>query len=874
MTRWHNCLSFGCSCFLDHLSIFPRFFVESRCFVVPLFHRKESFFHEKNLAVAAYLGIGILLGFGLAAYRLLPPGQQAVAQDAGAREKGPKAGSQGVFSPPGTSDSGTVVPSPGEPPFKGKIGRTVGESTSDWPPLARAPQGSPNVLFIVLDDVGYAALGSYGSPVIKTPQLDKLARNGLRYNNFHTTALCSPTRSCIMTGRNHHSNAMACITEGSTGFPGSYGRIPLANGFLSEMLTPFGWAAFAIGKWHLTPAEDMNLASNRKWWPLGRGFDRFYGFLGGETDQWTPWLAYDNHFIKPPKTPEQGYHNVPDLVDKAKEFIADLKQVAPDRPFFLYFCPGACHAPHHAPKEWIEKYKGQFDAGWDDYREQALANQIKMGICPPGTKLSPPDPDVQPWAKLSQEEKQVYARQMEVFAAYLSYVDHHIGELVAFLEEMGQLDNTLIVAVSDNGASAEGGPHGSFNEGLFFNNVPDTLKQNLKHLGQWGGPQTYPHYSWGWTHATNSPFRRWKREVARGGTADLCIVHWPKGIKARGDIRHQFIHATDLVPTVLDLLKMKPLTSINGVAQSPIEGVSFAKTFDNAKAKLPREAQYFEMFAQRAIYLDGWRAYAPWAFGTQITAKDLANDHWMLFHIDTDFSEATDVAAKYPEKLAELQQLWWAQASKYKVLPLDASGVERFAQPRPQMSSPRDKYVYFPGTGEIESNNAVDIRNRSYRITAEVEILKDGAQGVLLAQGGNFGGFSFFINKDGKLQFSHNYLGLEEFKVIAADKVPTGQVTLGWEFQKTGAPDLKVGKGAPGIGKLFVNGKQVGEGKFPVTVPLAFSLSGDGLCCGRDTLTPVSADYTGEFPFTGIIRRVIVDVLRDQHPTAPSTSRD
>jgi arylsulfatase len=824
--------------------------------------------------LGAVLLLGGLLGFGVASYRtLLPAGNAAAAQTGGGAKKEPAGG---VFSPPGTADSGTVVPPPGEPPFKGKIGRTVDESTSYWPPLARAPKDAPNVLYIVLDDVGFAALGCYGSPVVQTPHLDKLAKNGVRYNNFHTTALCSPSRSCFLTGRNHHSNAMACITEGSTGFPGSYGRIPLANGLLSEMLTPFGWAAFALGKWHLTPAEDMNLGCNRKWWPLGRGFDRFYGFLGGEVDQWTPWLAYDNHFIKPPKTPEEGYHNVPDLVDKAKEFIADLKQVAPDRPFFMYFCPGACHAPHHAPKDWIAKYKGKFDAGWDDYREKALANQIKLGICPPGTKLSPPDPDVMPWAKLTKEEKDLFAHQMEVYAAYLSFVDHHIGELIAFLEEMGQLDNTLIITVSDNGASAEGGPVGSFNENIFFNGAPDTIKNNLKHKNQWGGPSTYPHYSWGWAHATNTPFRRWKREVARGGTSDLCIVHWPKGIKAKGDIRHQFVHAIDLVPTVLDVLKLKAPTSINGVAQNPIEGVSFAATLDNAKAKVPREAQYFEMFAQRAIYVDGWRAYAPWKFGDNITAKDLANDKWMLFHIDKDFSESTDVASKYPSKLEELKQLWWAMASKYKVLPLDGRGIQRLATPRPEISAPRNKYVYYSGTGEIEASNAVDIRNRSYTITADVVIPKDGAQGVLLAHGSSFGGYTFFVNKDQQLEFSYNYLGIEEYKVVSKMKVPTGKVSLRWEFTRTGPPDFKEGKGAPGTGKLFINGKLAGAGKIDITCPIAYGLSGDGLSCGRDTLTPVSADYGPvlEYPFTGRITRVVVDIGKDQHPAPKAPDRD
>ncbi len=826
---------------------------------------------RKRLEVAAYIALGVMLGLGVATYRTFLPGGVAIAQET-EKKKGPS----GIFSPPGTSESSTVVPQPSPAPFKGKIGQTVNESTPDWPPLATAPKGAPNVLYIVLDDVGYAALGCYGSPVCKTPHMDRLARNGIRYSNFHTVALCSPSRSCFLTGRNHHSNAMACITEGSTGFPGSYGRVPLANGFLSEMLTPFGWTAFAIGKWHLTPAEDMNLACNRKWWPLGRGFDRFYGFLGGEVDQWTPWLTYDNHFIKPPKTPEEGYHNVADLTDKAKEFIADLKQVAPDRPFFMYFCPGACHAPHHAPKEWIAKYQGAFDAGWDDYREKALENQIKIGICPAGTKLSPRDPDVPEWNSLNKGQKEMYARQMEVFAAYLSFVDHHIGELIAFLEAMNQLDNTLIILVSDNGASAEGGPHGSFNENLFFNGVPDTVAQNLKHLANWGDPTTYPHYSWGWTHATNTPFRRWKREVARGGTSDLCIIHWPKGIKAKDAIRPQFTHAIDLVPTVLDVLKMKSPTSINGVAQSQIEGVSFAPTFEDSKVKIPREAQYFEMFAQRAIYLDGWRAYAPWKFGDNITAKDLTKDTWMLFNIDADFSESEDLAQKNPEKLEELKQLWWAMASKYKVLPLDGRGIERLETPRPEMSAPRSKYVYFPATGEVEASNAVDVRSRSYSITAEIDIPKEGAQGVLLAHGSSFGGYTFFVNKDQKLQFSHNYLGLEEYKIVAKGPLPEGKSSVRWEFQVTAPPDFKKGSGAPGAGRLYVNGKLVGAGTIERTCPLAYGLSGDGLCCGRDTLTPVSADYhgRGEYAFTGTINRVIVDVGTAMQPPPKTPDRD
>jgi arylsulfatase len=816
-----------------------------------------------------------LLGFGVATYRNLFSAPTAQAGEAGQKPGNAKE-SGGVFFPPGSSDSGPVVPAPNDPPFKGKIGRTVSESVPYWPPQPTAPKGAPNVLFIVLDDVGFAALGCYGSPVIKTPHLDRLAAGGLRYNNFHTTALCSPSRSCFLTGRNHHSNHMGAISEVSTGYPGYNGRIPLAHGFLSEMLTPFGWAAFAIGKWHLTPVEEMTLAAPRKWWPLGRGFERFYGFLGGDTDQWYPWLVYDNHMVAPPKTPQQGYHLVPDMTAKAREFIADLKQGAPERPFFMYFCPGTAHSPHHVPRDWIARYKGKFDAGWDDYREKALANQLKMGICPPGTKLSPRDEFTPPWAKLTRLQKEVYAHEMEVYAAYVSYIDHYVGELVAFLQEMGQLDNTLIITVSDNGASPEGGPHGSFSEMLFLNNVPQTVELAAKHLKHWGDPGTYPHYSWGWAWATNTPFRRWKEVVARGGTSDLCIVHWSRGIKAKGDIRHQFIHAIDLVPTVLDVLNLKMPASINGVAQAPLEGISFARTFHDPKAPLPREAQYFEMLGSRAVQLDGWRAYVPgpsWPLGKQTTPEYLDKAPWMLFNLNEDFSESTDVAAKYPQKLAQLKQEWFMQASKYKVFPLDSSGALRLLDPRPQLSPPRDKYVYYPGTGEVD-DSAADVRNRSHSITAEVEIPEGGAQGVLLCNGGTFAGYSFFINKDRKLQYSHNYCAIEEYKVISEEEVPAGKLTLRMEFKKTGPPDFEAGKGSPGTVRLFINGKPAGEGKIPVTVPVGYALSGDGLCCGRDSCSAVSTDYRGEFPFTGRLRRVVVDVGNDQHRAPQPKFRD
>ncbi len=815
---------------------------------------------RRRIELGVYLCFGAIVGFAVANYRTMFPSQTVIAQENNKASRGEGEGGA-VFSPPGTANTTIITPNPNMPPFKGKIGPTIEESKPYWPPLPRAKKGAPNILMIVLDDVGFGHLSCYGGGV-DTPNIDKLAMNGLRYNNFHTTALCSPTRSCLLTGRNHHSNSMAGITEISLGYPGYTGRIPLSNAFLSEILAAFGWSTYAVGKWHLTPDEDANLGANRRWWPVGRGFDRFYGFLGGEVDQYAPALVYDNHFIDPPKTPEQGYHVTPDLVGKAKEFIIDLKHAAPERPFFMYFCTGAAHAPHQVPKEWIDNYKGKFDKGWDHYREETLKRQIKLGIVPKGTKLSPRDPDVQEWSKLSADEKRLYARMMEVYAGFLSHTDHYIGELIDHLRETGQLDNTMIMIVSDNGASAEGGPTGSVNENIFFNLVPESLKRNLMAFAVLGSVATYNHYPWGWAWAGNTPFRRWKRETARGGVSDPLIIHWPKGIKSKGDIRHQFTHAIDLVPTVLDVLGIDMPTQINGVSQTPLEGVSLKPTFENARAKLVREPQYFEMFAQRAVEYDGWRAYSPWQFNKVLTREDLNQSKWMLFNIDKDFSESTDLAKKFPDKLEEMKIRWWAQASKYNVLPLDGRGNVRLAEPRPQMSGPRDKYVYLPGGGMVTRAVAVDVRNKPYTITAQVEIPKKGAEGVLLAHGSNFGGYTLYI-KDDKLHYVHNYVGIEQYKISSTVDVPTGKVTVKFAFETTGPPEISKGKGAPGIGRLFINGKKVGEGKIPRTVPIAYSLYGDDLCCGYDNGTPVSRDYESNFPFTGTIRRVVVDVSKE-----------
>jgi arylsulfatase A-like enzyme len=755
--------------------------------------------------------------------------------------------------------------------FPGRMGRTISESETAWPAPLRAKAGAPNVLFIVLDDTGFGQVGCYGSP-INTPNINKLAANGLLYTNMHTTALCSPTRSCILTGRNHHSNAMSCITEGSTGFPGGNGIIPFENGFLSEMLIEQGYNTYCVGKWHLTPAEETSAAGPYDRWPLGRGFERYYGFLGGDTSQYYPDLVYDNHQIEPPKTPEEGYHLTEDLTDKAIQFVADSKQLAPDKPFFLYFATGAQHAPHQVPKEWADKYKGKFDDGWDKYREKVFARQKELGVIPKNAVLSRHDPDVQDWDKLSADEKKLYARMMEVFAGFMEHTDHHIGRLINLLESMGELENTLIMLISDNGASAEGGPTGSVNENKFFNNVPDDLKQNLAALDELGGPKYFNHYAWGWTFAGNTPFRRWKRETYRGGVSDPFIVHWPKGIKAKGEIRQQFAHAIDMVPTVLEALGVEPPAQIRGVTQSPIEGISFAHTFKDAKAESNHHTQYFEMFAHRSIYHDGWRAVCPFPgpsfteakafFGqlplTEEKLRELDAKGWELYNLNEDPAETKNLADSNRDKLIEMIALWYAEAGKYNVFPLDSRGTMRFADERPQLTRERKTYVYYPQTQGVPENVAVKVLNRAHSLTAEVEIPKGGAEGVIICHGSNIGGYSFFI-KDKKLHYAHNYVGAEEHGVVSTEDVPEGRVQLRFEFEPTGEPDIAKGKGTPGRAQLYINDKMVGQADIPVTVPLAIGI-GAGLTVGRNPGSAVSHLYKPPFEFTGKIFKVTADV--------------
>jgi arylsulfatase len=739
----------------------------------------------------------------------------------------------------------------------------------------RTPEGAPNVLWLVLDDVGYGQLSSFGG-LVETPNIDRVAASGLRYTNMHTTALCSPTRSCIMTGRNHHSNGLAAITEMATGFPGYDCRMPFEHGMLSEILVEHGYNTFCVGKWHLVPSEESTPAGPYHRWPLGRGFERFYGFQGGETNQWFPDLTYDNHSVQAPGRPEDGYHLSEDLADKAIQFVLDAKVNAPDKPFFLYFCPGAAHAPHQVGPEWIERYRGKFDMGWDTYREQVFARQRGLGIVASDTELSRRDPDVPEWASLSADQQRLYARFMEVFAGFLEHADHQFGRVLDALEELGELENTLIMVISDNGASSEGGVAGAFNEMSSFNNRFETFDEVMPRIDDLGGTRSYNHYPWGWSWAGNTPFKRWKKEVYRGGSTDPFLVSWPKRIEAKGELRAQYAHAIDMVPTVLASLGIEPPQQIRGVTQAPLEGVSFSHTFDDADVATLHRTQYYEMFGTRAIDHDGWRAVCGWPgpsyaegaakghkLGDEITPDildELETSGWELYHDEVDPTETHDLAAEQPEKLRELISVWWVEAGKYKVLPLDGSVMMRLITERPHLTRARDSYTYYPGLSVVPIGSTPPVFNRPHAITAEVTIPDGGAEGVLLAQGGVAGGFVLFV-KAQRLHYVQNYLSLADLRVSASTQLPTGDVSLRFEFEPTSPPDFARGLGAGGNGQLYVNGDLVASEAFETTVPMVFGI--EGLSCGYDFGEAVTDDYEAPFAFTGRIKKVTVDLSGD-----------
>jgi arylsulfatase A-like enzyme len=720
----------------------------------------------------------------------------------------------------------------------------------------KAPQGAPNVLIVLIDDMGFGQSSAFGGP-INMPTVEGLANNGLRYNEFHTTALCSPTRSALLSGRNHHVNNFGSIAETATAFPGQTGQRPNSVAPLAEMLRLNGYSTAAFGKSHETAAWEVSPSGPTDRWPTRSGFDKFYGFIGGETNQWAP-LLYDGMTQAEPST-DPNYHFMTDMTNRAIDWMGYQKSLTPNKPFFIYFAPGATHAPHQVPKDWIAKYKGKFDQGWDKIREETLARQIKLGVVPEGTKLAPKPEAIKDWDKLTPDEKKLYARQMEVFAAFGEYADAEIGRLIKAIEATGQLDNTLVFyIVGDNGASAEGGMVGLFNEMTYFNGVHETVQDILKHYDELGGPTTYPHYAAGWAVAGDTPFT-WTKQVASsyGGTRNGMVIHWPKAIKAKGEVRSQWHHVIDIAPTILEAAGLPEPKSVNGTVQTPIEGVSLAYTFADSKAPDRHKTQYFEIFGNRAIYQDGWLAgtvhRAAWEFKPR---RPLQDDIWELYDTRTDFSLASDLAAKNPAKLKELQDLFLKEAVKYSVLPLDDRTLERLNAAlvgRPDLMAGRTSLTVYDGMIGMSENVFINVKNRSHTITAEVEIPQKAANGVILAQAGRFGGWSLYL-KDGKPTYTYNWLGLQRYTVAATQAVSAGKATLRFDFAYDGD-----GLGKGGTGTLYVNEKKVATGRIEQTQCCSFSAD-EGADVGADEGTPVTEAYKVPFKFTGKIAKVTIEL--------------
>ncbi|PRY24530.1 arylsulfatase [Aliiruegeria haliotis] len=752
--------------------------------------------------------------------------------------------------------------------FNGKIELDVRDSTPDWTPFTpkRAPDGAPNILFVLYDDTGLGAWSPYGGR-INMPTMDRLAAEGLTYTQWHTTALCSPTRSTLLTGRNHHLNGMASITETADGFPGANGRLPDQVTTIAQVLRDNGYSTFWIGKNHNVPEQDVAPGASRAEWPTQQGFDRFYGFLGGETNNWYPDLVEDNHFIEQPYGPEDGYHLSKDLADKAIQMLRDKNATNPSKPFYMWFNPGANHAPHHVAAEWADKYAGAFDEGYDVYREWVTGQMIEKGILPEGTvntALNPIPEDmanpadfVPPWDSLNDDQKKLFSRMAEVYAGFSEYTDAQVGRIVDYLDETGQLENTVILYAADNGASGEGTPNGSVNENKFFNNYPDDLEENMKYLDVIGGPDTYNHYPTGWAAAFSAPFKMFKRYANyAGGTNDPLVISWPKGIEARGEIRHQYHHSVDIVPTLLELAGVEMPEVYNGVEQYPLSGVSMAYSFDaEPDAPTQKDVQYFAMLGTRGVWKDGWKAVAV---HSPLSGKSgFDKDVWELYNVEEDRSESNDLAQENPEKLEEMIAVWFDEADKNLVLPLDdRSAAEILTIERPTEEEIRDTYVYYPNTAPVPEGVAVNIRGRSYKILANVEI-EEGAKGVIFAHGSRFGGHSLFI-KESKLYYVYNFLGIQPEQVFESNvELAPGKYTLGMEFEKT---DQGESGETLGNAKLYIDDQVVAEGEMR-TQPAKFTLSGDGLCVGYDSGDAVSALYEtpGEFE-GGTIQGVAVTV--------------
>jgi len=743
-------------------------------------------------------------------------------------------------------------------PFKGQIGLSVKDSKSDFPKPIEAPKGEPNIVLILLDDVGYGASSTFGGP-ISTPTLERLAQHGLRYTQFHTAAICSPTRAALLTGRNHHSVHTGNIMELATGFPGYDSLMGKDTATIAEILRQKGWNTAWFGKNHNVPDWQSSQAGPFDLWPTGLGFEKFYGFIGAETSQWRP-AVFDGTKPIEPYLGNPDYNFDYDMADRAIEWVRNQKAVAPDKPFFLYYAPGATHSPHQPKKEWIAKYKGKFDQGWDKVREETLARQKKLGIVPADTKLTERSRGIPAWDSLNAEQKQLSAYMMEIYAGYLSQTDYNAGRVLDAIQQLGQMENTLVVYIcGDNGASGEGMLQGSLNEMAMMNMVPEDYKEILKHKDDLGTWKTHNHYPVGWAHAMDTPFQ-WVKAIPShyGGTANGMVISWPARIKDQGGIRPQWHHVIDIVPSILEVSGLQQPSVVNGVAQKPIEGVSMAYTFDYPHVPSTHHTQYFEVFGHRAIYHDGWVACTTppyggtWEDQTKFVRVDVINGYkWELYHVADDFSEAINLADKYPDKLHELQLLFYAEAAKYNVLPLDDSGTERIDPAiRPSLTRGRTEFTYFGTVVRIPEGAAPDIKNKSFRITADVLLPKGNEQGMVVTQGGLSGGYALMF-ENGKPIFHYNVANVAHYNIAAKDPLTPGKHTVVFDFKYDGG----IGKG--GAGTISVDGKQVAQGRIDRTTPLRFSMD-ETFDVGEDTGTPVNLDYDVPFAFAGKIEKVAV----------------
>lgn len=722
----------------------------------------------------------------------------------------------------------------------------------------KAPEGAPNVIVVLVDDLGFAGTSKFGGPVT-TPTFDKLANEGVYYNNFHTTAVCSPTRAALKSGRNHHVNNMGGIIETGTAYPGNTGQIPQTVAPLAEMLRLNGYSTSAYGKWHETAAWEASVSGTMDRWPHQQGFDKFYGFLGGETNQWAPYIYDGTHVVELPEDP--NYHFLSDMTDQAVNWIKFQQALTPDKPFFVYYAPGATHAPHHVPKEYIERWEGKFEQGWDQMREEILARQVETGLVPDGTQLTDKPKAIPAWDELSDAEKTVFKHQVAVFAAYIEMTDYEIGRVVDAVDEIGELDNTLIFLIyGDNGTSAEGGRIGMFNEMTYFNGGKESVEQMLSVLDKWGGPETYPHMAAGWAVMFDTPYK-WTKQVASdyGGTKVGMAVHWPKGIKSKGELRSQFHHVIDVAPTILEAAGLPEPVKVNGVPQVPMNGVSMVYSFDDGAAADQHTTQYFEMFGNRAMYQDGWLARtihkAPWEPHPR---RDLTEDIWELYNTNEDFSLANDLSAQNPEKLKELQDLFMAEAEKYHVLPIDDRTVERInpaVAGRPDLMGDRTSLTLAEGMTGMTENVFLNIKNKSKTITAEVDVPANGGHGTIIAQGGRFGGWSLYVNK-GVPAYDYNFVGLMRFTVKSNKPLKPGKSTIKFDFAYDGG-----GLAKGGLGTLYINDEKVGEGRIEHTQPMIFSAD-ETADVGIDLATPVVETIGAEKEsiFTGKIPSVTIEI--------------